>query len=152
MRVIVLLVTVLGAWVTVSFVLSVWCLANSRVPAALRVSLIVLVAPAGIVAVLEAIVIVFLVVFFLVLVDAATAITLPPRIVSSTVPVSLILQEVVPVQLTRTLIVAPEVVMCWTLARPLPVGSGCLTVTGGGVVAVIGVDWPVLARWVLSPV
>ena len=102
--------------------------------------MIVLVAPAGIVTVLEAIVIVFLVV----LVDAARAITLPPRIVSRTVPVSLILQEVLPVQLTRTLIVAPDVLMCFTVARP--VGG-----TGIGV-AVIGVDRPLLARCVLSPV
>src|ERR1022692_3087331 len=146
----VLLVTVVRDCVTVSFALSGWCLASSSVPARLRVSLIVLVAPAGIVAVLEMIVIVFLVVFFflllvLVFVDAATAITLPPRSVSSTVPVSLILQDVLPLQLTRTLTVAPEVVMCLTLARPL-------TLTGGGVVAVIGVECPLLARWVLSPV
>jgi hypothetical protein len=129
-------------------------LASSFLPALFRVSLIVLVLPAGIVTVMETIVIVFLVVFFFVLflVDAATAITLPPRIVSSTVPVSLILQEVVPLQRTCTLIVVPEVVMCLTLARPLTVGGGFLTVTGGGVVAVIGVEWPVLARWVLSPV
>jgi hypothetical protein len=37
---------------------------------------------------------------------------LPRRIVSSTDAVSLMLQEVLPVQLTRTLIVAPEVLMC----------------------------------------
>ena len=120
-------------------------MASSFLPARFRVSLIVLVAPAGMVAVLEAIVIVFLVGFFLVvLVEAARAITLPRRIVSSTVPVSLILQEVLPLQCTRTVIVVPEVVMCLTLARP---GIG---VAGIGV-AVIGVDWPLLARWVLSP-
>src|ERR1022692_2838540 len=140
---------VLRDCVMVSLALSGWCLAISFLPAAFKVSLIVLVAPAGIVAVLEMIVIVFLVVFFLVLVlvfvDAATAITLPPRSVSSTVPVSLILQGVLPLQLTCTLTVAPEVVMCLTLARPL-------TLTGGGVVAVIGVECPLLARWVLSPV
>ena len=67
------------------------------------------------------------------------AITLPLWIVSSTEAVSLILQEMLPVQLTRTLIVAPDVLMCLTVARP-------------GVVAVIGVDWPLLARWVVSPV
>jgi hypothetical protein len=98
---------------------------------------IVLVLPAGIVAVLEAIVIVFLV-------DAAMAITLQRRIVSSTEAVSLMWQEVVPVQLTRTLTVVPEVVMCLTVARPHGVaGIG---------VAAIGVDWPLLARWVVSPV
>ena len=113
----VLLVTVLRDCVTVSFALSGLCLASSRLPAPFRVSVIVLVAPAGIVAVLEAIVIVFLIVLVF-LVDAATAITLPPRIVSRTEAVSLILQEVPPVQLTRTLIVAPEVLMCLTVARP----------------------------------
>jgi len=124
-------------------------LASSLLPAPFRVSLIVLVLPAGIVTVLEMIVIVFLVVFFflllvLVLVDAATAITLPPRSVSRTEAVSLILQEVVPLQLTRTLTVVPEVLMCLTLARPL-------TITGGGVVAAIDVECPLLARWLLSP-
>ena len=83
--------------------------------------------------------IVFLVVLVF-LVDAARAITLPPRIVSRTEAVSLIVQEVLPVQLTRTLIVAPDVLMCLTVARP------------GAVGAVIGVDRPLLARWVLSPV
>ena len=148
-------VRVLRVWVMVSLALRGWCLPRSFLPALFRLSLIVLVAPAGIVAVLERIVIVFLVVVFLVVFldpDAARAITLPRRIVSSTDAVSLMLQEVLPVQLTRTLIVAPDVVMCWTLARPLTIGGGFSTVTGGGVVAVIGVDWPLLARWVLSPV
>jgi hypothetical protein len=80
-----------------------------------------------------------------VLVDAARAITLPPRIVSSTDAASVILQEVLPVQLARALIVAPEVLMCSTLARPS-------RIMRAGVVAVIGVDWPLLARCVLSPV
>ena len=133
----------LRVWVMVSFALSGLWLASSFLPAAFRVSLIVLVAPAGIVAVWERIVIVFLVVFLDP--EAARAITLPRRSVSSTEAVSLILQEVVPVQLTRTLIVAPDVLMCLTLARPL-------TITRAGVVAVIGVDRPLLARWELSPV
>src|ERR1700733_2534484 len=143
----VLWATVLGDCVIVSFALRGWCLASSLLPAPFRVSLIVLVLPAGIVTVLEMIVIVFLVVFFflLLVLDAATAITLPPRIVSSTVPVSLILQAVLPLQFTRTLTVALVVLMCLTLARPLTVG-------GGGALAVIGVERPLLARWVLSPV
>ena len=57
-------------------------------------------------------------VFLVVLVDAAMAITLPRRIGSRTAAVSLILQEVLPVQLTRTLIVAPDVLTCLTVARP----------------------------------
>ena len=99
--------------------------------------MIVLVVPAGIVAVLDAIVTVFLMVFAL-LVDAATAITLPRRIVSRTETVSVTLQEVLPV------IAAPDVLMRVTLARP-GVGAGIG-------VAMTGVDLPLLARWVLSPV
>jgi hypothetical protein len=48
------------------------------------------------------------------------------------------LQELLPVQLTRTLIVVPDVLMCLTVAR-------------AGGVAVIGLDWPLLGEWVLSP-
>lgn len=158
----VVLVAVVRDCVIVSLALSGWCLASSCLPAPFSVSVLVLVLPAGIVAVSEAIVIVFVVVFLLVvLVDAATAITLPPRIVSSTEAVSVILQEVLPVQLTRTVIVAPEVLMCSTLARALMImrgltvasggvvgviGGGVVAVIGGGVVAVISVDWPLLAR------
>jgi len=53
-------------------------------------------------------------------------------------------QDVLPAQLTRTLIVAPEVLMCLTVAR-----SGVVPGLG---VAMIGVEWPLLAKWVLSPV
>ena len=60
-----------------------------------------------------------MIVFLMVLVDAARAITLPRRMIGSrTAAVSLILQEVLPVQATSTLIVAPDVLTCFTVAPP----------------------------------